>query len=459
VAENSPDPESKSAERLAFEIYLRTGRRLAAEILERKFNPYHDPRNGQFTFAPGGPRSIADPAFSDRHGLWKPKAKRINKSTSRKLTGTPKDMSAENSSVRQRALFSVSKTFTQRWAGNSVEEPPTDDLRIHLPTAARADGPLVRISATDDGTEHANCPEGSNNCRATVPVKPKDSNDVEIALNEYRRTLSENDWKDNDFDNLVDTRQALYTLRQREAIASGISDWDPTGLLPTEWLAENAIALDYDDPDSLNRRVAYYVTLGVDGPGPRPAVLTLENAMDPAGAARAQAAWLKKELLHQSYQALVGSDPIFASTAPVDISGARPKERGYSYEAEVRVQYGGDRLLRPPRFRTQWDGKEITGQADHVMIMNGELTAVDAKFTDNWMASLRNPLSNMGEEPWSANAQREMIAQAAKYMSAYRGGVIYHTNSVEFARFYSKVFRESGLTNYKFIITPSRKAI
>lgn len=52
---------AKSGHRLAFEIYLRTGRRpdLATPTrgLERKFNPYHDPDNGQFTFAPGGARS------------------------------------------------------------------------------------------------------------------------------------------------------------------------------------------------------------------------------------------------------------------------------------------------------------------------------------------------------------------------------------------------------------------
>jgi hypothetical protein len=48
-------------ERAAFVHYLRTGRYLADNgvdaTLEFKFNPYHDPRNGQFTFAPGGTRS------------------------------------------------------------------------------------------------------------------------------------------------------------------------------------------------------------------------------------------------------------------------------------------------------------------------------------------------------------------------------------------------------------------
>jgi hypothetical protein len=66
--------EFKSAERSAFDYYLRTGRRLrAASPPERKFNPWHDPRNGQFTFAPGGPRSLTNPVFSDKRGLWKPK--------------------------------------------------------------------------------------------------------------------------------------------------------------------------------------------------------------------------------------------------------------------------------------------------------------------------------------------------------------------------------------------------
>ncbi len=49
-----------SAERLAFRHYLRTGEKLPPALFtpgfEAKFNPYHDPRNGRFTFAPGGPR-------------------------------------------------------------------------------------------------------------------------------------------------------------------------------------------------------------------------------------------------------------------------------------------------------------------------------------------------------------------------------------------------------------------
>lgn len=41
----------------AFACWLRTGS-WPVDAIERKFNPYHDPRDGRFTFAPGGPRSL-----------------------------------------------------------------------------------------------------------------------------------------------------------------------------------------------------------------------------------------------------------------------------------------------------------------------------------------------------------------------------------------------------------------
>jgi len=66
-------------ERERFSFYLRTGR-IAPEVkaependtLETKFNPYHDPENGRFTFAPGGPKSLRSVVTS--WGKYKPKA-------------------------------------------------------------------------------------------------------------------------------------------------------------------------------------------------------------------------------------------------------------------------------------------------------------------------------------------------------------------------------------------------
>ncbi len=53
--------------RRAFSHWLRTGfwpTVRTPDGIELKFNPYHDPRNGQFTFAPGGPRSLSDVIIS-----------------------------------------------------------------------------------------------------------------------------------------------------------------------------------------------------------------------------------------------------------------------------------------------------------------------------------------------------------------------------------------------------------
>lgn len=47
-----------------FELYLRTGLR-ARPGVELKFNPWHDPLDGRFTFAPGG-RARAQMAENDR---------------------------------------------------------------------------------------------------------------------------------------------------------------------------------------------------------------------------------------------------------------------------------------------------------------------------------------------------------------------------------------------------------
>ena len=72
----------KTSQRLTecerFYYYLRTGRILPdvkaeqeSDTLETKFNPYHDPENGRFTFAPGGPNSLRGGVTS--WGKYRPK--------------------------------------------------------------------------------------------------------------------------------------------------------------------------------------------------------------------------------------------------------------------------------------------------------------------------------------------------------------------------------------------------
>lgn len=63
---------AQSATRQAFEHYFRTGRRLPLSVfstdpapIATKFNPYHDPQNGQFTSA-----SVGAGGKRDARGIW-----------------------------------------------------------------------------------------------------------------------------------------------------------------------------------------------------------------------------------------------------------------------------------------------------------------------------------------------------------------------------------------------------
>lgn len=61
-----PEGLQRGSRDTAFSIYLRTGQRVAIPPIELKFNPYHDPRNGRFTFAPGGSVGNAAPYRTTR---------------------------------------------------------------------------------------------------------------------------------------------------------------------------------------------------------------------------------------------------------------------------------------------------------------------------------------------------------------------------------------------------------
>jgi hypothetical protein len=452
LARSSP-PETKSAERRAFEHYLRTGRRLPAPAPERKFNPYHDPRNGQFTFAPGGPKSLQNPLFSDRRGLWKRKEEPNGATTTAKPPRTSELAQRESAVSRSEVRRSAHGATPAAATGPALAQIQTDDLTIYLPVPPRSNEPLLKISATDDGAEYANCPVGGD-CRETISVIPKNSDQVQLILNRYRMSIRDHGRKDNDLANLADIRYALYTLMEREAIAAGIKDWDPTRLVPGEWIAEHAIKFDRDDPAGATRAFANFMTLAIDGPGPAPELFTLDALMDPQQAALDQAEWQAKNAIHQGYLRFVGPDPIFDYTVPVEVSGVNARDRGHSYEVQIRRLYGGE--APPPKFKMTLDGQVVIGRADHTLTPGGRPTAIEAKYTDSWMGTLRNPLSVIGVMPWSEMEQLRMIEQARRYAAAYDGGAVYHTNSFELARFYSRAFNEAGITNYKFVITPVR---
>ncbi len=84
----------------------------------------------------------------------------------------------------------------------------------------------------------------------------------------------------------------------------------------------------------------------------------------------------------------------------------------------------------------------------------GRETAVEAKYVEDWGKSMRNPANT---EFWDLREQAKMLDQARGYSAHFEGGAVYHTNSVELATHWSKVFAENGLHNIRFIITPAVK--
>lgn len=146
----------------------------------------------------------------------------------------------------------------------------------------------------------------------------------------------------------------------------------------------------------------------------------------------------------------------FQHTADVVVEGRRAIDKGSSYERGVRSMYG-DTPFTQREYEVMLDGKVVRGVADGVTLVNGKATAVEAKFVDSWGSSLRNPDSPTGNKFWSVSEQEKMLEQAKKYSAGFEGGVVYHTNSVELASYYTKVFREAGISNFEFVLTPIKR--
>jgi len=150
---------------------------------------------------------------------------------------------------------------------------------------------------------------------------------------------------------------------------------------------------------------------------------------------------------------LIDTNQRFETTAPVEVSGRRAIDASRTYEEGVRDLYG---KIGPRNFLINIDGREVTGIADSVTLTEGGETAVEAKYVEDWSQSIRNPASPIGREPWATQEQRSMIEQARRYSENFSGGVIYHTNSIELAEYYTNAFKSDGVQNFRFIITPTK---
>ncbi|KIC36644.1 hypothetical protein RA27_21965 [Ruegeria sp. ANG-R] len=145
----------------------------------------------------------------------------------------------------------------------------------------------------------------------------------------------------------------------------------------------------------------------------------------------------------------------FRTTDAVSVTGARSIDKAQSYETGVREIYGGA-SLSDRSFTVIVDGRRVNGIADDVTVINGRTTAVDAKFTDDWATSIRNPNSPNGNQPWAVAEQQKMVDQARNYSVAFDGGAIYHTNNQALAQHYARAFTDAGISNFEFVVTPTR---
>ncbi|ANH74766.1 filamentous hemagglutinin family outer membrane protein [Ralstonia insidiosa] len=145
----------------------------------------------------------------------------------------------------------------------------------------------------------------------------------------------------------------------------------------------------------------------------------------------------------------------FPTTDAVSVTGNRSIDKAQSYEGAVRGMYD-NASFSDRQYTAVVNGQRVSGVADDVTSIAGKLTAVEAKFTDDWSTSIRNPNSPNGRTPWAVAEQENMVAQAQKYAAGFDGGVVYHTNSPQLASYYSNVFSDAGIKNFKFVITPAR---
>jgi hypothetical protein len=104
------------------------------------------------------------------------------------------------------------------------------------------------------------------------------------------------------------------------------------------------------------------------------------------------------------------AESVFATTEGIAVNGRRAIDRAADYEMGVRNIYG-DLPMSQRRFSVVVDDTELSGVADSTTAMNGKLTAVEAKYVDDWLTSLRNPASEIGREPWAADEQRKIYSR------------------------------------------------
>lgn len=157
----------------------------------------------------------------------------------------------------------------------------------------------------------------------------------------------------------------------------------------------------------------------------------------------------EKALASERFSARVANE--FETTDSIAISGKNATQRAASYEDGVRKLYDEVPLSR--RTYAAPHNPSGIGRADSVAEIEGRELAIEAKYTDDWAKSPFNPDSDL---PWAASERARMVTQAKNYSEVF-DGIIYHTNSVDLASYYSRTLLQNGVTNFRFVITPATR--
>ncbi len=145
--------------RRAFDVYLRTG--LCPQPIERKFNPWHDPRNGRFTFRNAGNffagRSVAASGGGGATGSWGSGSSDPRDPANRTIYVVRKDDTLSAIAKLRKGLTAADLAWINRLP---IDRPIQIGQRLMLPTQAylermreaRATAlALIYYSATHDG--------------------------------------------------------------------------------------------------------------------------------------------------------------------------------------------------------------------------------------------------------------------------------------------------------------------
>ena len=74
---------------------------------------------------------------------------------------------------------------------------------------------------------------------------------------------------------------------------------------------------------------------------------------------------------------------------------------GKAEKQQYEIFYGDFAPFRQRQYEALVDGQWVDGVADNVVQLVEKNTAIEAKYVDDWAASLRNPLSPNGTKPWA----------------------------------------------------------